>query len=260
MFNSYEFSFDGESSSMYGLMKYDIDGRGQGDVSFGNTASIMEVRTNRRVQPIHLGVSYNKPLQFKLVFGSEQPLDRFDLEAISLWLTGHQDYKWLSVYQPDMEHLQFKCIVRQLTPISVGWLPYAFEADIICDCPYAYGLPREEEYIINGESDIIIRNDSSAREYIWPGIHFIANNELTDLSIVNASDGNREFLLEDIPSSAEVSIDNTNGIIRDLTGENNLYDGFNMNFFRLVQGDNVIHVSGHGVLTLSWRTLHNVAG
>ena len=36
MFNCYEFTFDGESSAMYGLMVYDIDGRGQSDVSFGN--------------------------------------------------------------------------------------------------------------------------------------------------------------------------------------------------------------------------------
>ena len=36
MFNCYEFTFDGESSAMYGLMVYDIGGRGQSDVSFGN--------------------------------------------------------------------------------------------------------------------------------------------------------------------------------------------------------------------------------
>ena len=32
MFNSYEFSFAGESSLMYGLMIYDIDGNGQENV------------------------------------------------------------------------------------------------------------------------------------------------------------------------------------------------------------------------------------
>ena len=35
MFNCYEFTFDGESSAMYGLMVYDIGDRGQSDVSFG---------------------------------------------------------------------------------------------------------------------------------------------------------------------------------------------------------------------------------
>lgn len=68
MFNCYEFTFDGESSAMYGLMVYDIGGRGQSDVSFGNKASIVETRTNNRIQPIYFGTNYHsKPLEFKLV-------------------------------------------------------------------------------------------------------------------------------------------------------------------------------------------------
>lgn len=91
MFNSYEFSFAGESSLMYGLMIYDIDGNGQENVSFGNTADIIETRTLNRIQPIHFGVNYHdSPLQFKLVFGAEDYLDRYELENISFWLTGHQ--------------------------------------------------------------------------------------------------------------------------------------------------------------------------
>ena len=36
--------------------------------------------------------------------------------------------------------------------------------------------------------------------------------------------------------------------------------GFNLNFFRLVHGDNNIKVTGDGVLTISGRFLYNVAG
>ena len=83
MFNCYEFTFDGESSAMYGLMVYDIGGRGQSDVSFGNKASIVETRTNNRIQPIYFGTNYHsKPLEFKLVFGAERELDRYELEDI----------------------------------------------------------------------------------------------------------------------------------------------------------------------------------
>ena len=68
MFNSYEFSFAGESSLMYGLMIYDIDGNSQENVSFGNKADIIETRTLNRIQPIHFGVNYHsEPLEFKLV-------------------------------------------------------------------------------------------------------------------------------------------------------------------------------------------------
>lgn len=261
MFESYEFTFAGESSYMYDLMLYDIDGKGQSDVSFGNAASIVETRTNTRVKPIHFGVNYNKtPLQFKLVFGSHKPLDRYDFANISMWLTGHQTYQWLSIDQPDMDHLQFRCLITKLTPISVGWVPYAFEATVTCDCPYAYGYPFEKQYAINGSTSILFRNDSAVREYIKPTLTFVPSSGTGSLSIINKDDSNREFLLDGIPGSATVTIDNENGIISEETYSVNLYDGFNLNFFRLVHGDNNLEVNGDGVLTISGRLLYNIAG
>ncbi len=71
MFNAYEFTFAGESSYMYDLMIYDFGNTTQDDVKFGNQASIVETRPINRIQPIHFGVNYHeKPLEFKLVFGS----------------------------------------------------------------------------------------------------------------------------------------------------------------------------------------------
>lgn len=260
-FNSYEFSFAGESSYQYGLMLYDFGGTGQGNVSFGNQASIIETRTHCRIQPLHFGVNYHqKPLEFKLVFGAEEPLDRYELENISMWLTGHQRYQWLSVDQPDLEHVQFRCLITKLTPLVHGWLPVAFEADVVCDCPYAYGFPFEKQYTIRGKTDILFRNDSSVHEYIKPSIFFQPTPNTTKLSIVNQNDGNREFLLEDIPAIAHsIEIDNQNGIIRDTAGKTNLYAGFNLHFFRLVHGDNRLVVTGDGILMISGRFLHNVS-
>ena len=63
-----------------------------------------------------------------------------------------------------------------------------------------------------------------------------------------------------IPSGASVFVNNSNGIIQELSNGYNLYDGFNLNFFRLVHGDNNIKVTGDGVLTISGRFLYNVAG
>lgn len=263
MFNSYEFTFAGESSLMYGLMVYDFDGKGQSDVAFGNKASIIETRINNRIQPIHFGVNYHKtPLQFKLVFGAERPLDRYELEAISFWLTGYQDYQWLSIDQPDMQEYQFRCLITQLTPLSHGWLPVAFEATVVCDCPYAYGYEFADTYQISGETEILFRNDSSVREYIKPMITFIPNDDTSELIIVNHDDSDRTFSISGLPASSDVTItvDNANGIIQESTRSQNLYSGFNLNFFRFVHGDNNLTVTGDGTLTFSGRLLYNVAG
>lgn len=260
MFNSYEFVFNGESSLTYGLMLYDFNGSGQNNVAFGNTASIVETRVNNSIYPIHFGVNYHSsPLQFKLIFGSMNPLDRYEIESISLWLTGHQDYCWLQICQPDLEHVQFRSIITQLTPITDGWLPYAFEATVICDCPYAYGFPFEYRYDIDKTANILFRNNSSVREYIKPTLTYTSNYNGV-LSIVNHNDNEREFRLANIPSSTCVIIDNDHGIIQETAGKTNLYSGFNLNFFRLVHGDNNLTISGNGTLIISGRLLYNVAG
>lgn len=262
MFNTYEFTFAGESSAMYGLMVYDIGGRGQGEVGFGNAASIVETRTNNRIRPIHFGVNYHSaPLEFTLVFGSDRALDRYEMEDVALWLTGYQDYQWLTIDQPDLENVQFRCLVTKLTPITHGWLPVAFEATIVCDCPYAYGYPFEKQYQIASTTNILFRNDSTVREYVKPVLTFQPLSGTRSLRIVNHDDNDREFLLDKIPSSEVVAvIDNDNGIIQDVQNGYNLYDGFNLNFFRLVHGDNNLTISGNGILTMSGRFYHNVAG
>ena len=255
--------FDGESSLSYGLMLYDIDGNGQDDIAFGNKASIVETRTYGRVQPLHFGVNYHSsPLKFPIVFGADHPLDRHEMELIALWLTGRQKYTWLSICQPDLAHVQFRCLITELKPISVGWLPYAMEANVVCDCPYAYGHYFEREYQISGETSVLFRNEGSVREYFKPEIEYHTEDGVTSVSIVNRDDGGREFRIEGLPSSAVLYVDNTNGIIRcdGVAGSVNVYDGFNLNFLRFVHGDNHLIINGDGRLIIRGRFLHNVAG
>ncbi len=170
---------------MYGLMIYDIDGDGQSPVSFGNRGDIVETRTNCRIQPLHFGVNYHKkPLEFKLVFGTDRMLDRYEMENIAMWLTGHQSYQWLSIDQYDLEHVQFRCLITELTPIFHGWLPVAFEANVVCDCPYAYGYPFSKQYTISGKTNILFRNDSTVREFIKPTLTFVPASGTSSISII----------------------------------------------------------------------------
>lgn len=261
-FHASEFTFNGESSEMYGLMICKFDKYGQENVSFGNKASIVETRSNRRVQPIHFGVNYNaEPLSFKVVFGAEHRMDRYELEAVSLWLTGHQQYKWLTIDQNDLDHYAFRCLLSQLTPIAYGGYPLAFEATVTCDCPYAYSYPFRYEYIVSGTKDILFRNRGTVREFLKPEMLFAPATGGGSLKIVNHDDGDREFLVGSLPvQTAVLHIDNRNGILYGESSVNNYYKDFNMKFFRLVHGDNHLSVTGNGTLTIAGRFLHNIAG
>lgn len=260
MFNAYDFTFAGEPSFLYDLFLYEMGDEGQDDVAFGNEGTIIETRLNNRIQPISFGVNYHEnPLEFDLLFGSEHPFDRYELEAVANWLTAHQQYQWLSIDQKDLANVQFRCLITSLQPVTYAWLPVAFKAHVVCDCPYAYSYPFEYEYKLNGETSILFRNESSTREYFKPIVTYLPTDGTT-LKIVNESDNNREFLLENIPSAAHVTINNTSGLIEDKVNGYNLYEGWNKKFIRFVHGDNVLKATGYGTLTISGRFLRNVAG
>lgn len=260
MFDAYEFTFAGESSEVYGVHLYDFGGQGQKAVSFGNNATISETRTANRVQPIHYGVNHHaSPLEFTLVFGSmDKELDRYEMEDIALWLTGRNDYEWLTIGQEDLEDVRFRCIITQLTPIHHGWLPYAFEATVRCDCPYAYGFPFEKQYTINGTTNILFQNEGSCREYFKPLLTFSPQANTRTLRIVNNSDGGRTSEINNLPSGVSFTVDCNSGIISSANGQN-LYRGFNMVLPRFIHGDNSLTVTGNGTLTISGSFLYNVA-
>ncbi len=262
MFKACEFTFAGKSSVMFGLVVCDFESHSQSNVGFGNNASIIESRTNTRVDPIHLGVNYHgSPLEFKLVFGAERALDRYELESVAMWLTGHQEYQWLTIDQDDLRHVQYKCLITSMTPLSFGWYPHAFEATVRCDCSYAYGYPFTREFLVSGSGQFTFQNESSVREYVKPELFIQVNSGATSLSIINHSDNDREFSLTTLPAAGgQVYVDNANGIIQDTVGGINLYNGFNMNFFRLVHGTNRLTMTGRCVVTMKGRLYHNTAG
>jgi len=261
MFNSYEFTFAGVSSKAFGLMIYDIGNNAQEDVSFGNIAEIEQERIPRMVHPIHYGVNYHaKPLEFSLVFGAQDPLNRYEMEEIAYWLTGYQDYQWMTLGQEDLLHCQFRCLVKELTPITVGWLPYAFKAKIVCDCPYAYSEEKTQSFTISGETTVFVQNDGYVREYVKPVIEYELSSG-NSISIVNQSDGGRTFTLTNIPSgSSRIQIDSGKCMLTDKSVGKNLYANSNLKFPRLVTGDNSLKVTGNGTMTVKYRCFYNVAG
>lgn len=262
MFNTYEFTFAGESSAMYGLYVCDFGEESHSDVAFGNQAEIIEAGTPNRIRPIHFGVNYHEePLEFSLILGTDRSIDRYEMQSISLWLTGYQDYQWLQIDQPDMQDVLYRCLITSLQPITVGWIPHAFRATVRCDCPYAYGQEFQDNYVISGETKILFRNESTTKEYFKPDLIISPAVGTTSVSIKNTNDNNREFAFTGLPSSdIVISIDNKNGIITEQTFGYNLYDNFNMNFFRCICGDNNLVINGDCQLTIQGRFLYNVSG
>lgn len=261
MFRTYEFTYAGIPSSLYGMVVTDQWGARHSAHAFGTQASIAETRIPNRIAPLHYGVNYHEaPLEFKLVFGVEYPMDRYQLQEIALWLTGHQEYQWMSIDQPDMEDMQFRCLIQRLTPVHVQRLPLAFEAEIVCDCPYAYSYPFKEVYSVSGGETVRFYNDSTCREPFRPALLIEPETGCADFSVRNLTTGGEEMAFTGLPAGEplKIQVDNENQIVTEEAVGYNLYDYFNFHFLEFAPGDNELQIQGEGTLTIHGRYLYNV--
>ena len=259
MYRSYEFTFADTPASLYGMFVCDIGSKSHSDNEFGNKANIVETRIANRITPLHYGVRYHdEPLRFTLIFASEQYMDRYEIQEVSNWLTGYQEYQWLSIDQPDMEHIQFRCLIESLTPVSIRWLPIAFEAKVVCDCAYGYSHPFKEEISVNGRTRYRFYNDSTIRENFRPEVRTELASGCKDFTITNETTGT-VVQFKGLPGGGiTILMDNENEVLQDSNSVYDLYDYFNFQFFELASGDNQLVFEGSGKVVISGRYLYNV--
>ena len=207
-FTACKFNFDGRSCDEFDLMIYEMSDAEHGDAAFAGVASAIEERLTSRYTPLFYGVEFDRKLEFSVVFGmnmeridSGRSMSREEENDIASWLIGHDDYKYLTIDQPDLYDIRFKCMVTELEPIRYGMLTWAMRATFTCDGPYAYRYPSSHSFELNGTHEISYFNYSSHNGYYRPVIEYSPASG-GDLIIVNKSDGNREFRMESMPAAA----------------------------------------------------------
>lgn len=261
-----EFIFDGIPCSEFGLMVYHFGSNSQDDVNFQN-GDIVEDRIPYRYDALTYGLVQNQSLEYTLVFGANMEsidanssLDRFDVEAVAAWLTGYDTRKWLVISQNDMEPFRYKCIISELKLITYGDMPWAFSCKVSCDSPFAYTLPQEFVYTVNGESQVRLFNRSSYNGFYRPNME-ISIRGGDGILIQNLSDKNRMFQFSELPGgrSLIIYIDNKNQVITN-NMDLNLYPCFNMKFMRLVRGDNILKISGQAEVKFICEFPVNIGG
>jgi phage-related protein len=251
-----------------GLMIYDFGSNTQSQGSFA-TPTIVEDRISRRYNSLVYGATNNKSLEKTLVFGCDEGaidkqefLSRYDLNEIGNWLLGHDDYSWLEIDQPDMDIVRYKCIATDLKILEVGWQGVALSCTLTTDSPYAYMMPITYNYSTTTTSTQSIYSHHDNLGYYYPNIMtIILPSGVTNVSIINTSDNNREFKFTNLPnvSGLTLTLDNQNQIITANTGIN-AYQYFNFNFFRLKKGTNSITITGNSSISLTCGYPINIGG
>lgn len=254
-FYASSFIFDGTPSEFFGMMIYDLDGHKQEDGTLGGHIKINEDRLSTRFSPLHYGTTQNEPMEFKLVFGVEEQrnsMDRFDLMAVSWWLMGHDQYKWLSICQPDLAGIRYKCFITELVPITVGGLHVAFEATITCDGPYAYHIPILDLIECTGSQEYLLRSPCNIQGLSYlPKIELDIRTGSDKLSILNTSSGDTAFTITGLEQYAPltIQIDCANGTFT-ADKDIDLYSCSNLEFPTLIGGDNHITVIGNVAVSI----------
>ena len=259
------FIYNNISCQAYDLMLYDIGGGSEEQQDFASTVSIEEETVGSHWKPYFYGVKYEDRLSFELTFGvvprrleKQKFLDRYELNAVSKWLTGHKQYLYLDIEQTDMCYVRYRAIITKLSVVSYSQIPWALRATVECDSPYAYTTPMVTTQAINGSATINLFNQSALNDYFWPEMT-IAQSGGT-FSIINTSDNNRATTFTDLPGGTGlITVSNDHCIISCENGLN-LYPYFNQNFLRLVSGNNILNVTGTGTLTITCEFPINVGG
>ena len=249
-----DFKYDSFWASDMGLQIYDFDSSDQGSTSdFVAQGTIVSDAVAGREDILLYGQEQKDTLAPHLVFGVNQErldedrwLTRKEIARISEWLTADGRWHWLKIKQEDMIEYRYKVVLDSLQLLHHGTYPYAFEVSFVADSGYAYMYPRKYTWTA-GDNEFY--NLSTNKMYYKPKL-YIHVSYGSDVSIVNHSDGGREFKFTGLPLSvSNIVVDNVNQIITDADGGLNLYEYFNFNFFRAVKGKNELTISGSDEIT-----------
>ena len=258
------FAFNSIPCEAYELMAYELGSSDRGG-EIASTVTIEEELVGNRQKPYFYGVKHEGKLEIDLVFGANQRridegkyLDRYEIDAIANWLTGHDQYLWLEIEQPDLRMVHYHCICTSLEIVTYGNVPWSLQATFECDSPYGYMDSEEFTYNIYGTQEISFFNRSCANGYYYPEIEIVQSGGT--FKIVNETDGDREFALTGYPQAVQhVYVDNDHCIITN-DQDLNLYPYFNNKFFRLKKGYNDLVVTGTGTLIIKCMFQVNTGG
>lgn len=260
------FMFDSVPCEEYDLMLYDVGDAGDEDIKISGVGEIVEEAVADKWKPYFFGVKPAEKLEFDIVFGVNEDrldkykyLDRYEVAAVSAWLTGHNEYKWLFIDQPDMHPFGYRCFIKDLAVTQFGKVPWALKAHVVCDSPYAYLEETVTGIEVDGEAELEIFNPSSAGGFYYPVITFDMTGG-TAFSVTNEQDQDRGPSITDIPGSVtSITVDNEHGVITN-NADLNLYENFNFEFLRLARGYNKLTITGTGTLDIVCEFPVNVGG
>lgn len=269
-FSGLNFIFDNQYSENYGLKIMSINGNLTTEASGGCGIEIFEDRVYRNPSAYHQGVSQNEPLEFDIELISEDEISGIFRSKISQWLFSRMGYCKLQIVQRDLQDIYFNCHLIDPVFTYIGNICHGISCKVRCDAPWAW--QNEKTYSVSPTIEEMTEaisytwrhyNDSDDTDYTYPIIEFKMRDRFYGkgrCSIINESDNDREFLMENLSTNEIITIDGRNQTIESSTGLLRS-ENFNKKFLRLVAGINSLKLTGEfAYLKITYRNARKVGG
>lgn len=262
------FEYDGIESVRYGLFFGHINTERLKQIC-GNLEYNQVFYPSLNRQAIH-GVNKDEfPLSFDLEIISAEPISYWSAQEIKKWLFNSPTYKKLYASRINDQTIEKINGEEKRTYVECIFTnPEAlFYADGLhgwkCTCTLSSGWAFQDEIEIaytDFTKDIIIPVDSDNGEYIYPALTISVSATTNPISpmIINTSDNYRAMEIKNIPAQTEVYVDSAIGTITDDTNISLYSHLVDQKFLRLVNGDNVLKITGIDELTIKYQNVRYI--
>jgi phage-related protein len=252
-FSARDFVYKGIPSENFGISIGDLASTtpGSGEIFTPGSSDLTLVTEHlfRRPSVLYYGSEQSTPLSFTLsAYSTYGEITAHDYSLISKWLFGNMDYEKLCICQPDLADVYFNALMTTPQTIRTGNQIIGFTANISCDSPWGCSSPDVFDYSFDagsfmGYGSYSLYNRSANNFYTYPTLEISSNLFGGSVTITNASDSNRQFVLNLLPNE-NLIVDCDNQII---TSDTSTYPlaNFNKNWLRFVPGFNDITISGN---------------
>lgn len=240
------FTFDGITSESMGVSLVRQES-GVFGVPYVSSRNIQEDYPSRTLAPYFFRTQ-NQPLSFTLTFTClDEDIDNAKLKDIASWL-------FQGEYKPFISEDNTDKIYYIMATSKVDFMTNGFDEGYLsvtfrCKFPYAMSLASTPTYDSIYDFDqgspvttFTINNECNVFEYFSP-IYEITVTQDTDIYIYNW-ETEQEVIFESLLEDEVIYVDNQKNILLSDSGDY-VYDYFNKEWLRLVQGDNLIEIGGY---------------
>jgi phage-related protein len=244
MKESIHFSYDGITSEQMGLLNVRVDTSGFYEEQFLADRELYEISIRGNERPYFQGIK-RAPLTLSLSFAFEDTYDEAKIREVARWLNAEYYKPFFTLDAPD--RIYYCMLTSSSKLLHNGLLSGYITIEMRCDSPYTYTpqyLSPLYDYstnVVNG-TNLTFTNfgDTICRPEVW-----IVKVGDGDVSIINNTDGGREFKFTGLSDGETVYVSSEREHIETDKSNTYRYDNFNDNYLKMVRGVNSLVVKGN---------------